>query len=84
VREGRENRKKSTTPCPAAEHATHEAPARVKKTPFLTSTGKNAATPGRRAAQQVPEKFQQVPDLFRRVRDLLPRAAPPAFRAPIP
>jgi hypothetical protein len=77
VREGRENRKKSTTPCPAAEHATHEAPARVKKTPFLTSTGKNAATPGRRAAQQVPEKFQQVPDL-------LPRAAPPAFRAPIP
>jgi hypothetical protein len=40
VREGRENRKKSTGSDLASGRATHEAFRRVKKMPFLTYTGK--------------------------------------------
>jgi len=38
VREGRENRKKSTAPAPTAEHATDEGLRSVKKALFLTYT----------------------------------------------
>jgi hypothetical protein len=82
VREGRENRKKSTAPVLAAEQRSDEALRNVKKGPFWTYAVKPRKKRRRRAAQQVREKFQQVPDLFQGVRDLLHRAVAPVLVAP--
>jgi hypothetical protein len=63
VREGRENRKKSTAPGTGFEQRVHEAPANVKSTPFLPYTVKNAVSSGRSCGATGPGEVSTSPGL---------------------